>query len=394
MFGDSRLKTGLAICGIVAVAAAFAYHVSHKPMDFRVYYYGARGVFDGTQPVYGPTSGIGWPMHYRYPPLFLLLFAPLAMLPLGLAAALWVVAKIAVLLCLVQAIKKRVPESAFLISVLFIAPYLIEEFRYGNAQFFVLALTIGGLLLLRERPALAAASLGLAISIKVWPLFFIPYLSVRREWKTVAHTLGFAVFLTLLPALYFGLSGNFDLLKQWFAQESQTQLSKSEIWFPNQSVRGVMMRYLTVIDYSVVPDSNYAHINIATIDPAKVRLLWVIVAGTIYAAFLFLAHRRRKNDGWLDHGLAFCLLPLLEPFTQKYALAVLLWPAIAAAGLMNNRPIRVLMYSATVLVMIQPLVPGATAQRLLQVLGLDFAATMLLTIALGTACLNLGRKIC
>ena len=373
-------------------------------MDFRVYYYGARGVFDGTQPVYGPTSGIGWPMHYRYPPLFLLLFAPLAMLPLGLAAALWVVAKIAVLLCLVPAIKKRatvgavydrpLPGSAFLISGLFIAPYLIEEFRYGNAQFFVLALTIGGLLLLRERPALAAASLGLAISIKVWPLFFIPYLSLRREWKTVAHTLGFAVFLTLLPTLYFGLSGNFDLLKQWFAQESQTQLSKSEIWFPNQSVRGVMMRYLTMIDYSVVPDSNYAHINIATIDPAKVRLLWVIVAGTIYVAFLFLAHRRRKNDGWLDHGLAFCLLPLLEPFTQKYALAVLLLPAIAAAGLMNNRPIRVLMYSATVLVLIQPLAPGATAQRLLQVLGLDFAATVLLTIALGTACLNLGRKIC
>jgi hypothetical protein len=351
-------------------------------------------VFDGTQPVYGPTSGIGWPMHYRYPPLFLLLFAPLAMLPLGLAAALWVVAKIAVLLCLVQAIKKHVPGSAFLISGLFIAPYLIEEFRYGNAQFFVVALTIGGLLLLRERPALAAASLGLAISIKVWPLFFIPYLSVRREWKTVAQTLGFAVFLTLLPALYFGLSGNFDLLKQWFAQESQTQLSKSEIWFPNQSVRGVMMRYLTMIDYSVVPDSNYAHINIATIDPAKVRLLWVIVAGTIYAAFLFLAHRRRQNDGWLDHGLAFCLLPLLEPFTQKYALAVLLWPAITAASLMNNRPIRVLIYSATVLVMIQPLVPGATAQRFLQVLGLDFAAATLLTIALGTACLNLGRKIC
>jgi uncharacterized membrane protein YhiD involved in acid resistance len=52
------------------------------------------------------------------------------------------------------------------------------------------------------------------------------------------------------------------------------------------------------------------------------------------------------------------------------------------------------MYSATVLVLIQPLAPGATAQRFLQVLGLDFAAAMLLTIALGTACLNLGRKIC
>src|SRR5437762_5507647 len=76
-------------------------------MDYRVYFYGARGVFDGTRPVYGLTSGLGWPMHYRYPPLFLLLFAPLAMLPLGFAAAVWVVAKIGVLVWLLAALWKR-----------------------------------------------------------------------------------------------------------------------------------------------------------------------------------------------------------------------------------------------------------------------------------------------
>src|SRR5207249_8565882 len=83
--------------GILAIALGFAYHVALHPMDFRVYHYGARGVFDGTRPVYGETSGLGWPMHYRYPPLFLLLFAPFAILPLGLAAAIWVVLKILVL---------------------------------------------------------------------------------------------------------------------------------------------------------------------------------------------------------------------------------------------------------------------------------------------------------
>src|SRR5438552_12424007 len=80
------------------MAAGFAYYAAGHPMDFRVYYYGARGVFDGTRPVYGDTSGIGWPMHYRYPPLFLLLFAPVAVLPLGLAAAIWVILKILVLI--------------------------------------------------------------------------------------------------------------------------------------------------------------------------------------------------------------------------------------------------------------------------------------------------------
>src|SRR5207249_4760610 len=111
------------------------------------------------------------------------------------------------------------PRS-FLVPCLFIAPYLIEEFRYGNAQFFV----------------------------------FVPHLAARRDWKVVAHTLGFVALLGLLPSVYFGFRGNLNLLGQWFSQEWHTQLGSSEVWFPNQSLRGVLMRYLTVIDYSQVPD--------------------------------------------------------------------------------------------------------------------------------------------
>src|SRR6185503_9333252 len=96
-----------------------------------------------------------------------------------------------------------------------------------------------------------------------------------------------------------------------------------------QSLRGVLMRYLTLIDYSRVPDSNYPLINIAALSPSIVRWVWMILGAAIYAGFLLIANRRRASDGWLDHALAFCLLALLQPFTQKYALAVLLWPAIA-----------------------------------------------------------------
>src|SRR5258708_37749992 len=99
---DSR--QGLLTICILAVAGAFAYYASSHPMDFRVYYYGSRGVFDGTRPVYGLTSGLGWPMHYRYPPLFLLLFAPFALLPLGFGAAAWVVLKMVTLVGMVLAL--------------------------------------------------------------------------------------------------------------------------------------------------------------------------------------------------------------------------------------------------------------------------------------------------
>ena len=207
--------------GILVITLGFAYYTASHPMDFRVYHFGARGVFDGTRPVYGATSGLGWPMHYRYPPLFLLLFTPFAMLPLGFAAAVWVVLKIAVLILLLRAISARRKNPGltgfFLVPLLFITPYIIEDFRYGNAQFFVFALTAAALLIAREKPALSGASLALAISIKVWPLFFVPYLLARRDWKVVSYALVFVVALTLLPSFYFGFQGNLNLLGQWFA---------------------------------------------------------------------------------------------------------------------------------------------------------------------------------
>ena len=132
------------IIGVTLVAAGFAYHAARQPMDFRVYHYGVRGFFDGTRPMYGPTSGLGWPMHYRYPPLFMLLFAPLAALPLGVSAAIWVVLKIAALAWLVNAARQRMRSGEhteeWVVPLLLAGAYVVEDFRYGNAQFFIFAL--------------------------------------------------------------------------------------------------------------------------------------------------------------------------------------------------------------------------------------------------------------
>ena len=88
--------------GLLLVMAGFAYYAFFHPMDFRVYHYGARGVFDGTRPVYGMNSGLGWPMHYRYPPFFLLLFTPFALIPLSWGAAVWAALKVAALVVVLK----------------------------------------------------------------------------------------------------------------------------------------------------------------------------------------------------------------------------------------------------------------------------------------------------
>jgi hypothetical protein len=378
----------------LTLALGFAYYAGGHPMDFRVYYYGARGVFDGTRPVYGFTSGLGWPMHYRYPPLFLLIFAPFTLLPISWGAAVWLLLKVVALAGLLKmaferGLKPETGRHSALIAFLFAAPYLVEEFRYGNAQFFIFSLSAAALLLVDERPVLSGASLALGISVKVWPLFLLPYLAIRRKSKAVLYTVVFVALFAMLPGLYFGFARNFRLLGEWFSQESHTQLSELEIWFPNQSLRGVLMRYLTIVDYSQVPDSNYAQVNILSLNPARVRQIWIGFSIAAYAGFLWLANRRRYVADWLSQGLAFCLIAVLEPFTQKYALAILLWPAVIVASAAWKPRWRFLLYGAAVLVLVQPLTPGASAQRLLQVLGLDFAAAALVTVMFATTCYKL-----
>jgi hypothetical protein len=376
---DLKFKAGLIIA---VLTIGFAWYVAARPMDFRVYYHGIQGVFDGTRPVYGDRSGMGWPMHYRYPPLFLFIAAPFTLLSLPWAAAIWTALKCGALFLLIRALWQRLGPApglaAWLVPLLLAGPYVVEDLRYGNAQSFIFALTAAALFLVSSAPLLAAFALAVAISIKVWPLFFIPFLVVRRQWKVAAWTLAITAVLLLLPSLYFGLGGNLDLLAQWARQEFSTQTGQSEIWFPSQSLRGVLMRYLTVIDYTQVPDSNYPLVHIAEFNPNTVRLLWVVLAGIGYCGLLFLAAWKEVRLYGVIEGLAFAMLVLLEPFSQKYALVVLLWPAIVAGRVVGKSKARGLLYVAMAVAFIQPLVNGAAAQRLEQVLGFDFLVTALL----------------
>ena len=365
------------------LAVGFAWYVSSRPMDFRVYYHGAEGVLNESRPVYGNYSGMGWPMHYRYPPIFLFLAMPFTLLPLSWASAVWTFLKCGALFLLIRALWYRLgpttSTAAWLIPVLLAGPYVVEDLRYGNAQGFIFALTAAALLLLPRARMLAAAALALAISIKVWPLYFLPYLAVRREWKVVGATLALTAILLLIPALYFGVGGNAYLLSRWTQQEISTQTGQTEIWFQSQSLRGVMMRYLTLVDYSVLPDPNYPVINIASVTPETVRTLWIALAGIGYLGLLLVtAWWHRSTKFGLTEALAFTGLILLQPFSQKYSLVVLLWPAMVAGRVVGGNRARGLLYAAIALTLAQPLISGSAAQRLMQVIGFDFLATALL----------------
>jgi hypothetical protein len=43
---------------------------------------------------------------------------------------------------------------------------------------------------------------------------------------------------------------------QWMIQEKGNNATLGGKWYPSQSLRGVMLRYLTRMDYSGLPDQN------------------------------------------------------------------------------------------------------------------------------------------
>ncbi len=383
-----------AILGLAAVG--LSYDVSRFAIDFGIYYAITYKVFINGYPPYGPdVEGMVWPMYYRYPPPFLFLVRPFVLLPFGAAAFVWALLKSGVLAWAVRDLIRAFGWTGSAVNALaalcIAGPYVFMEFRYGNVQFLAFALVAWVLLYSRERPLLASLVLGLAITIKVWPLFFVPYLAASREWRVAARALPVVVVLLLLPAAYFGWDGNLALLDEWRLQEEAIVANAAEIWFPSQSLHGVMTRYLSAVAYDHFPDPNYPRVNLASLTGESVHMIWCVVACAGYGLLLWLARSRRLAFRAEVDGIAFCALVLLQPYSQKQsALVVLLWPALAAvSGRLERLPVwgRVCLGCAAALGMVQVLLPSGNWHRLFQVLGTDALLTSLLAAALLSAVL-------
>lgn len=355
-------------------AAAFA-------IDYSVYYAVAKFLLPKGGPLYG-AAGLPWPMWYRYPPLFLFFVFPLTLLPFRVGAFVWTLGKCAVLYGLAGRVLRELPSSPNWVLVCALAlPYLVLEFRYANAQFFVFALTVWALMRVERFPRRAAFVLGLATAIKVWPLFFVPYWAARGRVAAAFGAVASAALLTLLPALYFGWDVHLSLLSEWYSQEASIASEAGSIWFPSQSLLGVLTRYLTEIDYSSMPDSNYWNVNFASFGAGSVWVLWLAVGAAGYAMLMLVANRWHGSALRMD-AIAFCALVLLQPFAQKQSsLVVLVLPALVAGCLpARTRKTRAgwVIATAAVISGMQPLFASGDWQRSFQLVGVDTLIVLLL----------------
>ncbi len=148
---------------------------------------------------------------YRYSPWFAWLWAPLTVLPRELVNVLWSAVLLAASIAAVWPMARR----GSWIAVAFFLPVLIGISAGGNVH----ALLIAALVLGIERPS-GPVWIGVAASLKVFPILFaLTYLG-RRQWWRVIGTGAIAAIL-LAPYLLYDLTnyvtsaGGAALLSQW-----------------------------------------------------------------------------------------------------------------------------------------------------------------------------------
>ena len=145
-------------------------------------------------------AAVGQVVPWQYPPTFALLILPLALLPYGLAFALFMIVTAALYLWLVHAI---LPDRRAVLAALAFTAVLVNGLG-GQNGFLSAALLGGGLILLETRPIVAGVLLGL-LTYKPHLGLLVPFiLAAGVYWRAIAAAALTAVLFALTAWLAFG----------------------------------------------------------------------------------------------------------------------------------------------------------------------------------------------
>ena len=165
-----------------------------------------RAIFGDLAPFYP------WP----YPPFFLFAAAVLALMPYGLALAVWQAATLGLYLLTMRAIltpaRQPSAEAAgasadglwLLVALAF--PAVLINVGHGQNGFLTAALLGGALLMLDRRPLMAGILFGLLVYKPQYGLMIPLVLAVSGRWRCFAAAAATVVLLTVATLLTFGVA--------------------------------------------------------------------------------------------------------------------------------------------------------------------------------------------
>jgi hypothetical protein len=210
---------------LAVLATAVAPRVVREMPDFEVYHRaGIRAL--AAEPLYRAEDGH---FQHKYLPVFAVLAAPLALLPLTAAKTVWFVASVGVIALLVTISLVQLPDrrrrgwvlAAFTTAAML--KFYAHELNLGQSNALMALLAVASFGSLRRgRPVSAGAWLAGSAAVKPYTLLVLPYLAWTRRSAALAAAAVFLVLALLLPAILYGVRGNLALLNDWIWTVTET----------------------------------------------------------------------------------------------------------------------------------------------------------------------------
>jgi hypothetical protein len=379
------LLAAIAVVGVLAVMKQM-----RDGNDFPIYWQAARDFVAG-RGLYDVRSGLHG---YVYLPWFALLLAPLAPLPLPVAAGMWYVLNLGFLWFAARAVVDTLRDIGIAprARVLFLAALPLAGLAHDNLVlgqanlFLLLLIALVAQAAVRGRAEhVPGTLLAFAAALKMPAAMLLGPLALRGRARTLV---AFAVAVVLALALPFARTGVVEgarLLDDWRAKvvapaAAGTLLGSRVI---DQSPHAGLRRLLVH-----APAYGDTWINVRSLSPEEfANVSRMVAAGLViaYALVWLLAPARGTPRALLlDLALACCAMVQVTGFNLKAQFVVLLLPAWAAASIawaLGSRVQRALLFAAGALFLLsQPGIVGRGASNWLLAWSAMGIGTLLLAV--------------
>ena len=188
-------------------------------------------------------------------PVVYMLLIPLSHLKYSSAGAIWAILQgVGFVLSLALLIRefgrqgRSIPTGVLAMAGLFAVFPIIASIQHGNVNLFMMVwIALAWAMYMRKSDYLAGLFVSLAIVTKLTPALLLVYFLYKGAWKVCLGTaIGLAIFVLLVPALYFGFGHNIELLRSWFDMLVAPYALHGYVseGIVNQSLYGVLIRML------------------------------------------------------------------------------------------------------------------------------------------------------
>lgn len=265
--------------------------------------------------------------HYLYLPQAAILFAPATLVPFSVFAKLWAVIDALLLIGSFYAVLYwLIGDKAIfhwhytlLLALLGFAKTTESLTATGQLNGLILALCVFMLVSIQHhKNILGGISIGVAATLKIFPLVWLPYLALKKHWRTCISGLVTCLILWMMSIPFFGIGG-----LGYFMKEKLPEISSGEITgvYKSSSIYGSLRNAVRndILTLDNIPKEQLiSYINTLTLVLAILTIAW--------AGWIIFKHRNShsKLTYLLDYGLMMCCLLLFAKIVhQQYHLWII-----------------------------------------------------------------------